>query len=527
MRRYLALGLLTAASLQAAPAVAAPVRSRVPIQVEGAKHGSIIFGQLIVKVEDSDEIAGLKEKYIQKFNQVIRDAGYNVPGGEKSVFKEDSLPDSDYLLAGTITGFDCSSEQDDTCGIAVQWELLDRRTDAVVYRMEARHEEMQLEDMDGPERADALLLGTVKSILARPKFVEAVSASSATPEAPENLYESRSIKRCADAAPEMPKGSEAALRATVVVKVKKGIGSGVIISPDGFILTAAHVATSDKLHVRTKKGDLLAAEVVRIDTAKDVALLRLTEFKGETPCLHLSEVSAKAGEDIYVLGSPGGEELSFSISRGIVSGSRTFNGTNFVQTDAAINPGNSGGPLVGADGKVLAIASWKVASKEMEGLGFGVPVSTALSSLGIQFGDETDTIAPSVSRKEVSTDGAFVDAPEVPWHYVGEDAAGRTPGWVRQTRTWGYVLGGVGLGTVGASWAMHLVTKDPLSFGTWRTFNTVGWGALLVGTGMIVSSYVFKPDTAPPPEEGAAPAPPKTKVSAGFGPASVSFRVDF
>jgi len=527
LKHTIALGLFAAATLGAATAVAAPVRKRVPIQVEGEKHGSIIFGQLIVKVEDSDEIAGLKQKYIQKFNNVIRSAGYNVPGGEKSIFKEDSLPDSDYLLAGTITEFDCSSEQDDTCGIAVHWELLDRRSDTVVYKMEARHEEMQLEDMEGTERAEALLLGTVKSVLARQNFVDAVSLEGTTAPRPEKLYEDRSIKRCEDPSPEMPKDSDTALNATVVVKLKKGIGSGVFISPDGFLLTAAHVATADKVEVRTKKGTLLPAEVVRIDDEKDVALLRLTEYEGKTPCLQLSDESPKSGADVYVLGSPGGEELSFSISRGIVSGSRTFHGTNFVQTDAAINPGNSGGPLVGADGKVMAIASWKVASKEMEGLGFGVPSSTALSALGIRFGDETDTIAPSVSRDQVKTDDAFVDAPEVNWHYVGEDAPGATPGWVRHTRTWGWVLGGVGVGTIAGSWGMHLLTDDPLSFGTWRTANTIGWGAFLVGTGMIVSSYVFKPDNAPPPEEGAPPADPKTKVSASVGPSSFSLRVDF
>jgi S1-C subfamily serine protease len=365
--------------------------------------GSVIFAQLLVKADSNDEIAGLTEKYVNKFNNRLRDAGYNVPGSESSVFKEDAYPDTDFMIAGAIVEFDCSGERRKTCGIGVEWEVLDRRNNKVVYKLRARHEEMLLGKMGASAGAEAMLLGTLDSLMSREKFVASLSKSG-LPVAPVGpAHEQRTIRACSAEPKKMPKGSEHALQATVLVKEKDGIGSGVFISPDGFILTAAHVVTADTVEIRTKNGKSYQADVLRMDEDKDVALLRLKEPPSETPCLPLDVGTAPAGEDVYALGSPAGEELSFSISRGIVSGARTIGGTSYVQTDAAINPGNSGGPLVNSEGRVMAIASWKVAHEKMEGLGFGVPSSTALGALGIVLGDHTDTVARSVERTPTDT----------------------------------------------------------------------------------------------------------------------------
>jgi hypothetical protein len=81
-----------------------------------------------------------------------------------------------------------------------------------------------------------------------------------------------------------------------------------------------------------------------------------------------------AGADVFAIGTPADKALAFSVSKGVVSGYPTVEERVFLQTDASINPGNSGGPILGADGTVAAIVSWKVADKDFEGLGFGVPV---------------------------------------------------------------------------------------------------------------------------------------------------------
>ena len=96
-----------------------------------------------------------------------------------------------------------------------------------------------------------------------------------------------------------------------------------------------------------------------------------------------------------IVGSPGGKALTGSVTKGIVSGYREREGWPVLQTDASMNPGNSGGPLLGADGKVQAIVSYKMFGG-MEGLGFAVAVESIGKALEISFGDHTDaTIEPA------------------------------------------------------------------------------------------------------------------------------------
>jgi serine protease Do len=329
MKKLFTLTLASALALGglgfAPDAYANPVRRRVPINVSGEEMGSLIFAQLIFKVEETGDISGLKDEYVQLFNDALREAGYKVPTTTKSVFKKEELPETDFILAGAIVGFDCTHLEGTTCGLAVEWELLHRSSDQVVYRFQARSEETELRNAKASQGAKSLLLGSLRSLLARPRFVEALKGEVSAPDAV--AYETATLKACSDPAPKMPGETEKALAATVVVKTNDGVGSGAFISPDGYFLTAAHVATQNELKVTMRNGATLPAEVVRIDTKADVALVRLKDRSKVTPCLGLGETTPATGEDIYVLGAPAGEELSFSVSRGIVSGMRTIPAT--------------------------------------------------------------------------------------------------------------------------------------------------------------------------------------------------------
>lgn len=504
------------------PAAAEPVRRRTPISVKGEELGSLVFAQLIFKIQESGDIAGLKDEYVQLFNQALRDAGYSVPATEKSVFKGNELPDTDFILAGAIVGFDCTHLEHTTCGLTVEWELLNRQSEEVVYRFTARSEEKNLKRSQASDGAKSLLLGTLNSLLARPRFVEALKGDVSRP--PAVQYEAATLKACRDQAPKMPEETEAALNATVVVKTKQGIGSGAFITPDGYFLTAAHVATEDKVEVTLRNGATLPAEVVRLDSRSDVALLRLQDRSKTTACLNLSESTPPTGQDIYVLGAPAGEELSFSVSRGIVSGMRTIEGGSYLQTDAAINPGNSGGPLLSKDGLVHAIASFKVAGAAMEGLGFGVPSAAALAALALNFGDLASSLTPEVHRKSPSGASSVTDTPEAPWFYVGSGAPGRPPGWVRPVRTWGTVLALTGATTIMITALFYDGTQD--SWDTNMAWNTAGWALAGVGVGMFVSSFIFKPKRVPPPD-AALLLPPRAEVRGGIGLGSVHLEVKF
>lgn len=514
LSRFLVSALLGMAVLSgAAPAQAKPVRPHDVIRVNGEELGTVVFAQLIFNDDDEEEILGLKDKHVEMLNDRMRAVGYRVPAYTASVFKESELPDSDFVLAGTLTEIECIERFDVTCGLTVEWELLHAVTDEVVYKVTARHEESKLMKMKDAERADALLGGTLDALLARQRFVDAVAGREGSASRAVD-YPELVIKRCKGSPPPMPKGSEKALRATAVVRARGGTGSAVFISPDGYLLTAAHVATDDELDVLFMNGKEARAEVIRIDEARDVALLRLKDHGVTTECLQLSEDTPAAGEDIYAIGSPGGENLSFSISRGIVSGRRTIEGTSFLQTDASINAGNSGGPLLGSDARVRAIASWKVAGEQVEGLGFGVPSSTAMNTLKFRFGDESDTAAPIVRRK-VSTASVVVDDPDPRWFYVGEDAPGKIPGWVGPVRGWGWGALGTGSGILALA---YLSANDSaVSTDASRNWKIAGWTTAGIGLGMVLSSYFLGKSKKPPESEVAANDGPRLTPIIGWG----------
>ncbi len=160
------------------------------------------------------------------------------------------------------------------------------------------------------------------------------------------------------------------------------IGSGFIISPDGYVVTNEHVA-GKSTSVRCVLGnkDEVDAQVVGTDPYTDIAVLKLDVGK-ELPVAKMGDSSKLvAGETVLALGSPHG--LSRSVSAGIVSvtdryldagGSRSAPFNNFIQTDAAINPGNSGGPLVNLKGEVVGVNARVLSGAE--NVGFAIPIDT-------------------------------------------------------------------------------------------------------------------------------------------------------
>ncbi|MSQ04133.1 MAG: serine protease [Myxococcales bacterium] len=112
---------------------------------------------------------------------------------------------------------------------------------------------------------------------------------------------------------------KAVLGASVFVESPGGTGSGVVVSPDGWVLTAAHVVSGQtEVKVRTRTGTAVPGRLVAMDVRQDVALMRA---KGDTwACLPLAKAPAEVGDELYAIGSPFGEAFEFSLSKGIVSG---------------------------------------------------------------------------------------------------------------------------------------------------------------------------------------------------------------
>lgn len=175
-----------------------------------------------------------------------------------------------------------------------------------------------------------------------------------------------------------------------------GIGSGVIISPDGFILTNNHVVEGAKdIKVTLHDRRVLNGRVVGTDKLTDLAVVKVDA--SDLPAIAWGESShLEQGQTVLAFGSPFGS-LRFSVTRGIVSGinrSDPFRDDarkpgGFIQTDAAINPGNSGGPLVNVRGELVGInCSIITNSGQFAGAGFAIPsqLAHAISAQLIQHG---------------------------------------------------------------------------------------------------------------------------------------------
>ena len=162
-----------------------------------------------------------------------------------------------------------------------------------------------------------------------------------------------------------------------------GLGSGVIVSPDGYILTNHHVIEeADDIEVVLLDGRTAAAKVIGVDPDTDLALLHIQ--LENLPSIVLGNLdNLQVGDVVLAIGNPFG--VGQTVTSGIVSalgrnhlGINTFE--NFIQTDAAINPGNSGGALVDVNGQLMGINSAIYSrSGGSMGIGFAIPVSTAKS----------------------------------------------------------------------------------------------------------------------------------------------------
>ena len=164
-------------------------------------------------------------------------------------------------------------------------------------------------------------------------------------------------------------------------RVQKTIGSGVIISADGYIITNNHVVdNSTKLKVTLPDGNRVSAKIIGKDAKTDLALIKV-DGRQLHPIIFGNYDNIEVGQWVLAIGSPFGEALQRSVTAGIISAKGRSNVgiadyEDFLQTDAAINPGNSGGALVDLDGNLIGINTAILsASGSNAGVGFAIPIN--------------------------------------------------------------------------------------------------------------------------------------------------------
>ncbi|HAJ79766.1 MAG TPA: protease [Fibrobacteres bacterium] len=215
---------------------------------------------------------------------------------------------------------------------------------------------------------------------------------------------------------------------------QQGLGSGVIVSKDGYILTNYHVVHgADEIEVKTTDGRTFEASIVGVDSLSDVAVIKIKNSVKDLAVAYIGDSDKlRVGEWVMAIGNP--FSLTSTVTQGIVSalGRKVDNSNlyqNYIQTDAAINPGNSGGALVDLNGALIGINTMIVTkSGGFMGIGMAIPINLAKKVmediiyrgkvtrgwLGVQIQDVNEAMRGSLGlgeRKGVLISDVFKDQP--------------------------------------------------------------------------------------------------------------------
>jgi len=388
----------------------------------------ITFSNLVLRAEDGGiAFASGGERVVML--ETMRHEGWNAVGAESLVFNRDDSANAELVLGGTLREAKCTgSRTSECCALGVDWELMHVATKRVIYKVKTRAAECGVQDLEAEAVGRRLLVRSLRRLLLRPKF--AATARTAQVNPAEAAYEPAKVARCALKSIEMKRSAEPALDGTVLLSAGMTHGSGFYLTGDGLLVTAAHVVGSNELQVQARDGTKYTARPLRISRKLDVALLRVDLPPGaRTPCLPIAKQRRNVGSELYAIGAPDSKELAFSLTRGILSGTRQHEGVELVQTDAPVSPGNSGGPLVDPKGQVVGIVSRKLVGSAVEGVAFAVPAEDALRVLGLNLDKVTDPALTAAQPMDVSTasDKPFIDVTDLvptpsPVHHGNSDS---------------------------------------------------------------------------------------------------------
>jgi serine protease Do len=210
-----------------------------------------------------------------------------------------------------------------------------------------------------------------------------------------------------------------AIPAVVRISGSKGSGSGFFVTPDGLIVTNAHVVQGESsVTVTTSSGKSLQSSSVYVDDDRDLAFVKIAAT--DCPVLRLRTFPPNVGSDVIAIGSPLSEVLTNTVTKGVVSGIRQLAHGTWIQTDTALNHGNSGGPLLNNSGEVVGVNTIKIVAPDVTGINFSLASSEVASLLNSRLGISinkqgqnavavaTVAINSNPSGADIEVDGVFV-----------------------------------------------------------------------------------------------------------------------
>lgn len=341
--------------------------------------------------------------FVGRFIDALSAAGYRVVGDPARTFdRANEQAAARYLVAGHVADVEVLSkisggpERHTDVRVKVNWQVYSQGERRVAYEVATEgNSTLSNRGVDMPlaELVNKAFSEAVTGLAADAGFQRSVAISETTPQP--------SVAAAVAAAFELPAYSRHTgpvsgrareiTNAAVTILIPGGHGSGFFVSEDGMILTNQHVVGhADQVSVRLAAGIELPGRVLRHNTVRDVALVKV-DIARIRP-LPLSSAAPAVGNEVYALGSPSDPNLAGTLTRGIVSAVRVIDQAGIqlpmIQSDATIYSGNSGGPLLDASGNVIGIAVSSAAHRgqAVAGVNFFIPIDDALRYLNIRLG---------------------------------------------------------------------------------------------------------------------------------------------
>ena len=334
--------------------------------------------------EEDSEIKLENTIFTESLNNTLKEEGYI--DTSRKVLKNSYS--NNLLINATIDDFETFNVGSYSMGVnrlelSIKWEILDYY-EKVIYtytKKNVKSGDFSFNSKDEYSKSsmlaisDALETGLI-DLMSQDKVQELLKDRSESEK--EEAFEVFNLKKST----KYVSSINEAIKSSVTITNKDGHGSGFVVSSDGYILTNYHViAGAEDLKVVLNDETEYDLEVIRVSKIHDMALVKINK-DGLIPFKLDYDSEVIIGNDIYAVGTPKGQDLAQTVSKGIISGVRkNDSGSDLIQTDASINSGNSGGAIITKDGKVVGIVSSKYFGFGVEGVAFGIPAKNIKEKL--------------------------------------------------------------------------------------------------------------------------------------------------
>ncbi len=331
---------------------------------------------------------------LDTFRQVFTEAGLH-PEQEASLFDPAGASPSEYALAGVVVdqkytvcipdaSLANNNKMKGDASATVEWQLYSRLEKQVVARATTTAGYSTKGEVEPGGLAiffNNVFAANFKQLAQDPAIRKALNGAGLA-EGALVKPDSQSPQVVIGALSARPQSIDKASQSVMVVYAGNVLGSGVLISSTGYILTDAHVVgDSPAVRLKWADGKTGTATVVRVSKGRDVALLK-ADPDGHEP-LPLRQVEPGVGSTVFAVGAPEGEKFEGTVSRGVVSSSRVFEGFNYIQSDVVTGHGASGGPLLDESGYVVGLTESGTHNQTSGGITLFTPIKDAVDFLAL------------------------------------------------------------------------------------------------------------------------------------------------